>query len=246
MKIFAYLRVSTSMQVDSGAGIAAQLDSCTKWAQAQGTSLTKVFTEEAISGAAEIDKRPALLSLVSELSKGDIMLVARWDRVGRSELPVAVIESIVTGKGAKIVSVAGEGTQDTDELSAFLQNKIAKLFAEYERMITRIRIKSAMKSMKERGKRIGYIPFGCRLTSDGKHLEADEAEQKILAQICALKKKGLSVRKIANVMNSRSSTNRGAPWSYIAIFRLTKKIAAAKALPARPEQIAPNVQRKTA
>lgn len=227
MKIYAYLRVSTDQQAESGAGLSAQLDACQKWAVSQQLSIDRVFAEEGVSGAAELDKRPALMELISVLKRGDVLLVGKWDRIGRAELAVAAIESLVQGKGAKIMSAAGEGTEDTDELSSFIKRKMVKFFAEYERMVIKTRTKAAMQAKKAKGERVGHIPFGYRLAENGVHLLLDEHEQSILKQIGDLMKDGLSTRKIADEMNRREAFNRGgAKWNHASIHRAATKIAA--------------------
>ncbi len=227
MKIYAYLRVSTDQQAESGAGIAAQIDACQKWADSQKLPISRVFTEEGISGAAALDKRPALMDLISSLKKGDILLVAKWDRIGRAELAVAAIESLVQGRGAKIMSAAGEGTEDTDELSAFIKKKMVKFFAEYERMVIKTRTKAAMQAKKARGERVGYIPFGHRLSENGINIELDEQEQSILAQIKKLRLSGLSIRQIATELNLRGIFNRnGNKWNHESVRNALTKIAA--------------------
>ena len=106
MNIVAYLRVSTLSQAESGAGLAAQEDACRRAAP----SLASVYRDEGVSGSTGLDKRPALLAAIGELGKGDALLVAKRDRLGRDPLAVAMIESAVKRKGAKIISAAGEGT----------------------------------------------------------------------------------------------------------------------------------------
>ena len=64
MKVIAYYRVSTDMQVDSGAGLAAQEDICKAWCAKNNTHISQSFTEKAISGAAPLDKRPALFNAI--------------------------------------------------------------------------------------------------------------------------------------------------------------------------------------
>jgi site-specific DNA recombinase len=224
MKVYAYLRVSTDQQAESGAGLAAQQDACNKWATVHKVQIEQIFTEEGISGALGLDQRPALMGLISVLRKGDVLLVAKWDRVGREELSVAFIEKAVRDRGAKIVSAAGEGTEDSDELSGFLMRKMAKLFAEYERMLIKTRTKSAMQAKKARGERVGHIPFGHQLAEDGEHLERNPEEQAILQQIVELRRNGLSTRQIAAEMNSRGAFNRGqALWNHASMHRVMSR-----------------------
>lgn len=225
MKVYAYLRVSTDQQAESGAGLSAQLNSCQKWALNQGLEITEVFTEEGISGAAALDKRPILLQAMGLLEKGDVLLIAKRDRLGRDPISVAMIEAGVARKHAKIISVAGEGTENDDPAS-ILMRRMIDAFSEFERNIIRGRTKAAMQAKKARGERVGHIPFGYQLGEEGK-LKKEENEQSILKQISELRKKGLSTRKIAMEMNLRGAFNRGgAQWNHASIHRVMTRLAA--------------------
>jgi len=226
MRVFAYMRVSTDQQTESGAGLAAQLDSCRKWAEGQGLSLQSTFCDEGISGSTSIEKRPSLMDAINCLENGDVIVVAKRDRIGRDPIHVAMIEASVKRKGARIVSAAGEGTEDNNPSSVFMRRMI-DAFAEFERNIICERTKAAMQAKKSRRERVGYIPFGYRLSDDGIHIEKDEEEQAVLTQIGELMEEGLSSRKIAAEMNRRGAFNRGgAKWNHASIHRAMTKIAA--------------------
>ena len=227
MKIFAYLRVSTDKQAESGVGLSAQRDSCLKWAETHGTVVEHFYSDEGVSGSTGLDKRPALLEAISCLSKGDVLLVAKRDRLARSEpLTLAMIEAAVNRKNAKIVSVAGEGT-NSDDPSEVLMRRMVDAFSEYERNIIRARTKSAMQTMKKGNERVGHIPFGFRLSDDGVHLEEDEEEQSILRQLQELIASGLSTRQIADELNRRQAFNRGkSKWNHGSVHRIRMRIAA--------------------
>jgi DNA invertase Pin-like site-specific DNA recombinase len=91
-----------------------------------------------------------------QLKPGDSLLVAKRDRLGRDPIVVAMIESAVVRKGARIVSAAGEGTEG-DEPSHVLMRHLIDAFAEYERLIIVARTKAALQAKKARGERVGYI-----------------------------------------------------------------------------------------
>jgi len=221
----SYVRVSTDEQTNSGAGLSAQTDACGRYAAQNGQADLAFFADEGISGAAGLDKRPSLLDAISALSAGDVLLVAKRDRLGRDPLIVAMIESAVARKGARIVSAAGEGTEGDDPAS-ILMRRMIDAFSEYERLVIKARTKSALQAKKARSERVGHIPFGYCLASDGKHLEQAPTEQSILGQINALKNRGLSLRQIASELNSRNAFNRGGtPWNHVAVSRVSKNAA---------------------
>lgn len=207
MAIYAYLRVSTEQQTQSGAGLDAQEDACRR---AAGT-LAGVYQDEGVSGKTGLDKRPALLNAIAELAKGDVLIVAKRDRLGRDPLVVAMIESAVQRKGARIVSAAGEGT-DSDAPTDILMRRMVDAFAEYERLIIGARTKAALQAKKARGERVGSIPYGYRLADSGHGLTPDATEQEILAQVRQLQAEGLSLRAIASRIKSAGYRSRGNDW----------------------------------
>lgn len=207
MATHAYLRVSTEQQAQSGAGLDAQEDACRR---AAGT-LAGVYKDEGVSGKTGLDKRPALLEAIAELGKGDVLIVAKRDRLGRDPLAVAMIESAVKRKGARIVSAAGEGS-DGDSPTDILMRRMVDAFAEYERLVIGARTKSALQAKKARNERVGSIPYGHRLDDDGKTLIADNDERAIIAKVIQLQAEGLSLRAIAARLESAGHRPRGNGW----------------------------------
>ena len=220
-RFIVYLRVSTEDQADKGNGLNAQLDVCKSHIEKQNGELTEVFQDKGISGAADLEKRVGLMNAINELNKGDILLIAKRDRLGRDPIVVAMIEAAVKRKGARIVSTAGEGTENDDPTS-ILMRRIVDAFGEYERLVIKARTKAALQSKKKRGERVGHIPFGCKLDEDGKHLLQDDEEQWIIREIQSLKGEGFSLRQIAKELNDRGIKNRGNKWNHMNVKRVAK------------------------
>jgi DNA invertase Pin-like site-specific DNA recombinase len=223
MRAAISVRVSEEDQAESGAGIAAQTDACMAYAQRHGIEVIGIFADEAVSGSLGLEKRPGLLQAIAALGKGDILLVAKRDRIGRLEpMAMAMIERAVQRKGARIISAAGEGTE-SDSPDAILMRRMIDAFAEYERLVIGARTSAAMQAMKRRGERVGAIPFGYRLDVDGVHLVEDEAEQEVIRLVRELKAEGLSIRKIADEMNRRGiASKEGGRWHIATVQRVLK------------------------
>ena len=207
MAHFAYLRVSTTDQAESGAGLAAQLDACRRFAQAAGVDLVAVHEDAGISGAKGLEARPGLLAAIAGLAKDDVLVVAKRDRLGRDPIVVAMIESAVGRKGARIVSAAGEGTEGDDPASVLMRRMI-DAFAEYERLLIGARTKAALGAKKARGERTGAVPYGYTLATDGVKLVAVPDEQDVIAEARRLHGAGLSLRAIARELESQGFVSR--------------------------------------
>jgi DNA invertase Pin-like site-specific DNA recombinase len=207
MKAVAYLRVSTEDQTESGAGLSAQLNACGHYAERSGLALAEIFRDEGISGASGLEKRPALLAAIGVLGKGDLLIVAKRDRLGRDPIKVAMIESAANRKGARIVSAAGEGTE-ADDPSNILMRRMIDAFSEYERLIIGARTKAAMQAKRGKGELVGAVPYGYRLAENDSRLEEHPEEQRAIAEAKALKAAGLSLRMIAAELARRGFKSR--------------------------------------
>ena len=222
MRILAYIRVRTDAQADSGAGLEAQMEACENYAKHHGLAIYQTFRDEGISGAADLEDRHGLMEALNELKKGDILLIAKRDRLARDKYAIAFIERAIEKKKARIVSAAGEGTDQTDPASKILSG-IVDVFAVYERDVIRARTKAALAAMKRDGKRVGHIPFGFCLAQDEIHLEESPEEQAILRKMSELREQGFSIRDIAKALNERGAFNRGqSKWHHASVHRIMK------------------------
>lgn len=220
MRIVGYLRVSTDQQVESGLGLDAQKSACEDYAKKAGAIISEFFRDDGLSGSLSFEKRPGMLDAINSLKKADILVVAKRDRLGRDPLVLAMIESAVTRKGAKIVSAAGEGT-DRDDPASCLMRRMIDAFSEYERLIIGARTKAALKTKKDKGQRCGHIPFGYKLAEDNIHLQQNDVEYGVLKQVNVLRAKGLSIRDIAIAMNKKGLLNRGqSKWNHSSLHRV--------------------------
>jgi len=226
MNAITYLRVSTDEQTESGAGMAAQSDACQAYAERSGLEVAASYSDEGISGAAGLDKRPGLLDAIAALGRGDVLVVAKRDRLGRDPIVVAMIEAAVIRKGAKVVSAAGEGTEG-DGPTDVLMRRIVDAFSEYERLVIGARTKAALQAKIQRGERVGKIRFGYRLAADGVLLVEDSAEQEAIGIIKQLRERGESLRAIAAELNRRGTpTKLGAnAWKHTSVNRILQRAA---------------------
>jgi len=205
---WAYSRVSTDEQTESGHGLNAQADACSELAERESWNLAGSFCDEGISGAAGLDKRPGLLAAIDSLQRGDVLLVAKRDRIARDPLVMAMTEAAVNRKGARIVSAAGEGTESNDP-GAVLMRRMIDAFSEYERLVIGARTKAALRAKRQRGERVSrHTPYGYRLGPDGVHLEPEPAEQAVIAEARELRDSGLSLRAVAEELERRGFMSR--------------------------------------
>lgn len=216
MNAVAYLRVSTSEQVESGAGLEAQLHAIRRHCERHGLTLSGTYSDEGVSGAAQLDKRPGLLDAVNAVTRGAILLVAKRDRLARDVVACAVVERMVAKRGGRVVSAAGEGTDD-DDATSVLMRRIVDAFAEHERLVIAARTRAALQAKRRRGERAGRLPLGYALaaadvaTTRSRSglpvaLVPVEAQLKVVERIRREHAAGLSMRTIAQRL-----TDEGVP-----------------------------------
>ena len=225
----AYLRCSTDHQVDSGLGLDAQRRAIEQAAARQGLTIAATFEDAGLSGSKDIEDRPGLLDAVNALKRGDVLLIAKRDRLGRDVVAIALIERLITRKGARVLSAAGEGT-DSDDPTALLMRRIVDAFGEYERLIIASRTKAALRAKRAQGLRAGNVPFGFSADENGR-LVPHEDEQRTLAAIQACRAARLSLRETAAELNRlQFRTRSGAAWRHEYVVKVLRTAAAAPAV----------------
>lgn len=225
MNVTIYVRVSTDEQGTSGAGLAAQMAACETFAAKAGHTVTGCHTDAGISGAAGIEDRPGLMAAVAGLRRGDALVIAKRDRLGRDAMAILMIEKAISRKGAVILSADGVGNEN-DPASQFMKNVIDAA-AAYERNLIRSRTKAAMAAKRKAGHRIGEVPFGWILGADGRLIE-NQAEQLVLRRITECRAAGMSLRAIAAILTEAGVTTKkgGAAWSHTTVASVLERAAA--------------------
>jgi len=146
--LYGYARVSTD-----GQSIAAQV------AQLTQAGADKVFKEVA-SGAKT--KRAELQKVLAEIDEGDVLLVARLDRLARSTRDLLNVLALIAAKKAGLRSLVDSWADTTTAHGRFMLTVLAGL-AEFERDLIRARTGEGRQRAKARGVKLGRRP---KLTLD--------------------------------------------------------------------------------
>jgi DNA invertase Pin-like site-specific DNA recombinase len=220
----AYIRVSTDEQ---RLGPEAQRGAIEAWAAREGIQVAAWHVDQGVSGGSDLGDRPALVAALGELLAlgAGLLVVAKRDRLARDVYVAATVERAVAKGGARVTSADGTANGDTPA-DAFMRTVIDGA-AAYERALIRARTKAALGALRARGERSGGLPYGSRLADDGTHLEADAAEQAVLAVVRELRVSGLSQRAIVSELASRGLLSRaGRPFAKTQVARMLAKAAA--------------------
>ena len=218
MKVIALFRVSTDKQADSALGLEAQEQDVVAFCARQGFELVASHTEAGVSGRKALTARQGLLAAMADVSVlgADALVVAGLDRVSRDPLVLMTIEKTLAAKGARLISVKGEGTA-SDDPSQVLMRRILAAVAENEAALISMRTKVALKAKKARGEITGRAPLGFDLV-DGQLQPNNDFE--LVVKILKLRQKKLAFREIAELMATFAP---GRSWSIVKVQRIVKR-----------------------
>jgi DNA invertase Pin-like site-specific DNA recombinase len=220
----AYIRVSKD---DQKLGPEAQRASIEAWAAREGVQVASWHVDQGVCSVTPIDGRPGLVAALAALREhgAGMLVVAKRDRIARDVVLTAGVERAAGQGGAAVVSAAGEGN-GTAPADAFMRTVIDGA-AAYERALIRARTKAALAAKTARGERSGGIPYGYRLAADAVRLEADAAEQAVLAAVRELRAAGLSQRAIVAELGARGLVSRtGRAFRQTQVARMLARDAA--------------------
>lgn len=141
MTLLGYARVSTGHQV-----LDQQLDALT----AAGVEQARIY-RDVMSGAR--DDRPGLARLLDYAREGDVVVVWRLDRLGRSMIQVLRTIETLRNQGVELRSIH-DGIDSSTSTGRMMIGILASL-AEYERELINERATAAREAARARGKQTG-------------------------------------------------------------------------------------------
>jgi len=214
----AYIRMSTDEQRNSPE---AQRQAIASWAAQQGVRIALWCQDAGVSGAAPLEEREGLLQALGALREhgAGLLVVAKRDRLARDVSMAAAIERLTREAGAQIVTADGLDASDTPE--AALVRTIIDAMAQYERALIRARTRAALKVKKQRGERVGSVPFGFVANANGQ-LVPHAAEQAAIQRTRELHAEGLTQQEIAQRLGLEGHAARGARWHATTISRILR------------------------
>lgn len=193
-----YLRVSTTDQADSGAGLAAQRQAIRAEVQRRGWSLLALCTDSAVSGKS-LAGRPALAEALGLVESGQaqVLVVSRLDRLSGSLLDFATLMGRASNQGWNLVAL-DLGIDLSTHAGEFLASVMAGA-AQWERRIIGQRTRDALAAKKAAGIRLGRPP-----------LIPDE----VLVRMAEMRQAGMTFQAISDVLTGESvpTAQGGVRW----------------------------------
>lgn len=202
-KAFAYLRVSGRGQID-GDGFTRQIEAIKRYATAHGIKIVRIFREEGVSGAKDLENRPAFVEMMTALHANGTkaVLVEKLDRLARDLMVQETIIGDLRKNGFELVSVM-EPDLLQDDPSRKMMRQIFGAISEYEKSMIVIKLRGARARCRAKNGRCeGRKPFGYF-----------EGEQVVVERAKALQAEGLGFDRIAERLNAEDIKPRtGARW----------------------------------
>ena len=150
--------------------------------------------------------------------KVQAVIVAKLDRLTRSVKDLCELLERFERRGVALISVAE--SLDTGSAAGRLVINIMTAVSQWEREAIGERTRDALSHKRRNGERVGNLPYGYRLAEDGLHLEADTAEQDVVARVVELRADH-TLRQIAARLNDQGlRTRRGSPWRLESVARV--------------------------
>jgi DNA invertase Pin-like site-specific DNA recombinase len=209
MNVTAYLRVSTDEQ---NLGLEAQRAKIAAFCKANGHTLISEHVDHGVSGGLEIDKRPALLAALDDISDNtaQALIVAKRCRLARDGYVAAMVYRLVERNGGSVICADGVANGDSPEDK--LMRGMLDLFAQYERELIRARTRAALNAKRAKGEHTGgHARFGFTVV-DGREV-VNERERQAAALARQLRADGVSLRKIGEALAARGfETRSGGKW----------------------------------
>lgn len=177
IKVYSYLRVSTSMQVDAFS-LDAQRQRIKDYADYEKMVIVKEYADEGISGK-NIENRTQFKKMLNDIAtkKDDVsfVLVFKLSRFGRNAADVLSSLQVMQDYGVNLICVDDKIDSSID--SGKLMISIMAAMAEIERENIRAFTMAGRKQKAyEGGWDGGFAPYGYRLEDGKLYIEEDEAE----------------------------------------------------------------------
>ncbi len=207
MTVRAYVRVSTDSQAASGHGLAAQRLTITAEADRRGWEDVVWYVDGGFSGK-DLD-RPAMADLLSVIRRGDVLVIAKLDRLSRSLSDFAALMERAQRQKWNVVAL-DLGIDLSTPNGEFMASVLAAM-ARWERRIIGQRTKEGMAAARAKG----VLP-GRR----------SALPPEVQARLLALREQGLTLTVIANRLNADGvETATGVRWTTSAVYSSTRSAA---------------------
>lgn len=198
-KVAIYTRVSTEDQAKEGFSLDAQLEKLRSYCKARDWEIAEEYVDDGYSG--RNTRRPAYKKLLQEIDKWNTLLVIKMDRIHRNSKNFMLMMEELKKHDKEFVSMT-ESLDTSTAMGRFVMDIIQRI-AQLESEQIGERVYDGMKQKaRTDGGVLGFnIPYGYEY-EDGK-LSINPEEAKNVKEIYNMYQEGMSMKKIAEELNTR-------------------------------------------
>ncbi len=218
MRAYAYTRVSGQSQI-AGDGFDRQIEAILTYCGQSSVEIVDIYREEAVSGTADIEDRPAFMSMVGKMLDNGVktVIVEGLDRLAREYRIQETLLVYLASKGLTLISARTEENV-TEAMSADPMKRaliqIQGVFAELEKGLLVKKLRHARdKKREENGKCEGRKGL-------------PEKNPDLWEKIKRMRMSGASYGRLADRLNEEGLlTVTGRPWTENNVRMLFKRNA---------------------
>jgi site-specific DNA recombinase len=217
MKIAVYYRVSTDEQAaEDRFGLPRQRAAVEAYVAEHGHEIAATYEDAGYSGSSA--DRPALCALLDDAASGAFegIVVCAWDRLARDAHLDGWLRVEFRKRGVTLLSASEQN--GIDELSKLTQVILSGV-AGFERSLITARLAGGRRAKAASGGYAhGQAPFGTKAERGTGVLHHDAAEWATLCRMHDLRDQGLTLRAIAEMLNSEGYKPRKASrWDHTVV-----------------------------
>lgn len=169
----------------------------------------ELYIDEGKSGAADkIEDRPEFERLIADVSNGELSAVYAYDQSRFERNPQIRFLIIDIFKKNRISCYTEmDGEVDLNDPQSEFFGDLLSVINKYHVTLTKIKVKSALKTRVKSGKAHSILPYGYS-KDENESLIVDSEESEVIKKIFDLSLSGIGTRSIANYLNERGIQTR--------------------------------------
>jgi len=229
-QVVGYARVSTVKQSEEGYSLEAQQERIRDYCKLWKLDLVDIVEDAGVSASTPLGKRPGgarVLELLESVEIGNVVGF-KLDRFFRNTMDC--LSSINSwddeGIAFHLIDHGGQ-TLNTSSAGGKLFITFLAGIAEWERNVISERTIMALEKKAKLGEPLGTAPYGSRWNKKTHRIERDTEELETVSRVLDLHVAGLSIRKIAQLLNDNDVPCRGRAWHATTIARIIKRAGGA-------------------